>query len=812
MIFNKNIIVVGLLFIFLPSPCSSGESPPSFKEEFYQNGKPKLHWIRDEATGALSFQKYYRDGKVKETGTYREGVLDGPYQEFYGNGQLALEMTFVQGQESGPYKKFFADGSPKEFGQYAHGKLEGELKTYYESGQFHQRVYFKKGLLEGVAKTYFPSGNLKEEANYSDGELDGFFRSFHEEGNLQFTVNYQMGQRQGDFTTYDKNGRLESQGAFSQDLLEGLVVSFYNTGILRSEVYYKSGQPDGIAREYSDRGVLKYLDVYAGGRQISREQFGEDGRKIFPENFSMRGWRTMAIIPDIWQTRIGLAFIFIGMSVLLFRRKFFRSETKRMERPVLIKSDDPGEMRLLEKEFNLLRPESEKLYRRLIETVDNGIFFSDMTGRILYGNFALAKIMGRKSKAEVIGLNLKDELIEMGDMGRGFWEKLTLEHSVKNHRLKRAQADGTVSIFLVSGNPLCNDKGEPVGIEGVVNDMTDRHHLEEALMTEKRKMEGILEFHEKIDNIRDFDELVRFAVDGVAVILESERCSLMLQTEGSDHLRIVGAHGLPVEVIKSAKVAFGQAIAGVVAQEGKPTLVKNIEYDQKFYRAKMPYYLGRSFICVPFRLANQLVGVLNVADKLPTVNKVDSFDEIDLKILNILTAKIVSDIDNIHLLNQLNLLTVTDPMTQIFNYRRFSEALEREIGRVKREPRPLAIAMIDIDHFKTYNDSFGHLSGDELLRTLGEVLKKALRETDIICRYAGDEFCVVFPETAAEGATNAVEKIRQMMKTCPFKREVTLSIGIAQYQKDMTMKDFIQKADKALYEAKQSGRNRVVTA
>ena len=115
--------------------------------------------------------------------------------------------------------------------------------------------------------------------------------------------------------------------------------------------------------------------------------------------------------------------------------------------------------------------------------------------------------------------------------------------------------------------------------------------------------------------------------------------------------------------------------------------------------------------------------------------------------------------------------------------------------------------MIDLDDFKLYNDTFGHQEGDTLLKNLGKIFKEHLREVDIVCRYAGDEFSVILPDTDVDGAVHAAEKIQTAVGDFPFKKPVTLSFGIAGYSKNLTQYQLILNADKALYGAKRKGKH-----
>ena len=111
--------------------------------------------------------------------------------------------------------------------------------------------------------------------------------------------------------------------------------------------------------------------------------------------------------------------------------------------------------------------------------------------------------------------------------------------------------------------------------------------------------------------------------------------------------------------------------------------------------------------------------------------------------------------------------------------------------------------------FKAYNDTWGHLEGDALLKEISKIFKSQLRETDIVCRYGGDEFAVILPDITIDGAKIAAEKIRQAIEKTQFKMPVTISLGVAAYTQGLTQHEFILKADRALYESKREGKNRV---
>jgi len=155
-----------------------------------------------------------------------------------------------------------------------------------------------------------------------------------------------------------------------------------------------------------------------------------------------------------------------------------------------------------------------------------------------------------------------------------------------------------------------------------------------------------------------------------------------------------------------------------------------------------------------------------------------------------------------------------DPLTGLFNRRHVEEVLRKEVVRAQRHARPLAVAMMDADHFKTINDTYGHQTGDEVLREISERCRKMLRSNDVLGRYGGEEFVIVFPETNIGEASVVAERLRAAVAGDPIQvgdktLAATVSIGVAAYAPGQDLETLFQRADSALYTAKQDGRNLV---
>jgi len=159
-------------------------------------------------------------------------------------------------------------------------------------------------------------------------------------------------------------------------------------------------------------------------------------------------------------------------------------------------------------------------------------------------------------------------------------------------------------------------------------------------------------------------------------------------------------------------------------------------------------------------------------------------------------------------------MAITDGLTNLANRKQLDTVLAEELPRAQRQGRLLALLMIDIDHFKSINDTYGHLTGDSVLRGLASMLSRRLRSTDKLARYGGEEFCLVLPETSLSSAVRIAEELRDVVAQQAFAAEgqeirVTVSIGVAAATPVMTVEQLYKAADEMLYKAKNSGRNRV---
>ncbi len=190
------------------------------------------------------------------------------------------------------------------------------------------------------------------------------------------------------------------------------------------------------------------------------------------------------------------------------------------------------------------------------------------------------------------------------------------------------------------------------------------------------------------------------------------------------------------------------------------------------------------------------------------------FEELHLRLKRVLRERRLSR-ERALMLDELQNLAITDGLTQLYNSRYFYTQVDQEVGRVLRYGRPLSLLLLDIDHFKNYNDTYGHMEGDKVLVTIGRKIVSCLRKNDSAYRYGGEEFTVLLPETDSGEALLVAERIREAIQTQKLFPEGggetcrTISIGVTRYEKGERVSAFVERADRAMYLSKQKGRNRV---
>ena len=232
---------------------------------------------------------------------------------------------------------------------------------------------------------------------------------------------------------------------------------------------------------------------------------------------------------------------------------------------------------------------------------------------------------------------------------------------------------------------------------------------------------------------------------------------------------------------------------------------------------------GHACTLFPRTMSHQIVipvHVENIGDMalLATATSGEHFDLLSPEILSALQNHVQSALTNAHKYDAIRRQVVTDHLTRLYNRRYFMNRAREEVQRSLRHQAPLSVLMVDIDHFKAFNDEYGHATGDRVLQTVAQAMKDALRTTDICARHGGEEFAVLLPNTPGEAALFVADRVRRTLGATrytglglPAHVSITISAGVATCPRDATvLGELMELADQALYKAKAEGRDRVV--
>ena len=334
-----------------------------------------------------------------------------------------------------------------------------------------------------------------------------------------------------------------------------------------------------------------------------------------------------------------------------------------------------------------------------------------------------------------------------------------------------------------------------------------RDHVSQLEEGRDHLQAGLARLGDTLSSTHDLDRILHVVLESAMASTRASGGMLLLLNAGRDQLVLSVSRGL--EVPLDLTVAVGEGISGHVAQTGEPVR-GHADRDTAALVPAVGEPPDTSYIAVPLMSSGAVVGVLDLFGSAAT----GGFDERDLATIRTFASQAAVAVDNVLLHEEAQRLSITDGLTGLWNYRSFTMTISKEIERSSRFGRPLALLLLDLDHFKAVNDTFGHPRGDAVLIELAGRIRGQVREVDTVARYGGEEFVVILPETDEAGAVQAAERIREVVGACRFDGpgeqgiEVTVSLGVAVFpQHGGTPTALLGQADEALYDAKRAGRD-----
>ena len=328
-----------------------------------------------------------------------------------------------------------------------------------------------------------------------------------------------------------------------------------------------------------------------------------------------------------------------------------------------------------------------------------------------------------------------------------------------------------------------------------------------ALAEFNQQLTILQEVATRISSQIELDQTLTLITQEMRRVVGYHDCMIFLLDPASNML-VRQATNDPLTPKTPLKLPLEHGLIGDVAKEKRAALVADLAAEALDVGVLSGF---RSLLAVPVTTDQELLGVIALLHRSDS-----AFDEGDERLLKILASQAAVAIKNAQLYRATQQLAVTDGLTKIYNRRYFEEQLTAELARARRHKHCTSLVIIDVDHFKKFNDTHGHLLGDQVLQGVARVLQKSTRETDLVARYGGEEFVVILPETPAEAAVEVAERIRRNIKAHPFwgraqtPLTVTASVGLASDPLSLLEpKELIDQADKCLYQSKHEGRDRV---
>lgn len=470
----------------------------------------------------------------------------------------------------------------------------------------------------------------------------------------------------------------------------------------------------------------------------------------------------------------------------------------------------------------------------VLRTLPVAIAIADKKGRLVESNEGFQKLWGATDLPGKEGEDLNaawNEWARRNVFRSGSGEPVAVQDLPLVRAVKRGETvlneifdiktlDGQMKTVITSAVPLLDAEGQLTGGLAVAQDITHQRQLELAAQNAAREtkrradeLEGLHRATRALLSTLDLDALLCQILDAAqSAIPAAEKGALHIISPSTGTLQLRATLTGGNQRIHVMRSSNSKELPARVVRERRPVIVNDVAADGGI-SSDTDDADGegvRSLIMAPFTYDEQALGVIALSSSKP-----GAFTENNLNLLESFATTITAALHNALLHAEVKKLAVSDPLTGQYNRRAFFDLGKREVERFLRFNHPLSAVMIDIDHFKEINDSYGHAVGDQVLRLLASVCARSIRETDIFGRYGGDEFALLLPDTDLFSAQHIANRIHEAVSESPLMTaqgplSISISMGVVQAQKGhRTLEELLAGADLALYKAKAKGRNKV---
>ena len=486
-----------------------------------------------------------------------------------------------------------------------------------------------------------------------------------------------------------------------------------------------------------------------------------------------------------------------------------------------------------------IRKEAEEQLRLqsvALESAANGILITDRNGNIQWVNPAFTKMTGYTAE-EVRGKNprfLKSGLVAQ-EVYRTLW-KTILSGNVWYGELINRRKDGKVITEEQTIAPVRDSMGQIIHFIAIKQDITERKRAEDALSKRTDQIATLNRVMQSLSSTLDISKVMDTILSEIQQVVPYDSASVWLCKDNI--MEIIAVHGFPdpqALIGLSFSLSSDETPNTTVVRTRVPLIVGDAYSTYSGFRSGVhAKYQIRGWMGVPMIIGDRVIGMLAFDKKVPNFYTQEQAQfslafaaQAAIAIENArlysdaqkeLNDKIVAEEKLLKLQKELEEQAIRDSLTGLYNRRFLDETLSRELSRAERDKYSVSVVMLDLDHFKMFNDTYGHDVGDLMLKQLGKLLTSQVRAGDIACRYGGEEFVVVMPKASLSVARQRANDWRMKFESQILIHEgevlnATLSAGVAVYpMHGITSEEIVRKADQAMYAAKAAGRNLVVTA
>jgi diguanylate cyclase (GGDEF)-like protein/PAS domain S-box-containing protein len=469
--------------------------------------------------------------------------------------------------------------------------------------------------------------------------------------------------------------------------------------------------------------------------------------------------------------------------------------------------------------------DQKELLQSILDSCSDAVIVADSSGKIIlrnpvgvrYNAGAAADELSEKYP-ELLGLykNDRETLFKT--------EELPLRRALAGDSEKGLEIcvsppnNGEARWMLAAGGPLLNSRGEKRGGVVFLRDITDRKNADERLKVALLESEALAKESKELSELGDslqscqkVEEAYRMSQNALSGILGLRPGVLFVLNPSRDLVESVATWNncSTTELVFHPDDCWALRRGKAYGGPGSPLLCSHLSASAT-----------TNHLCVPLAAQGETLGVLYIEDNtsfLASSPQAVRFEQASLnRRANAVAERVSLALANLKLRELLRNQSIRDALTGLYNRRYLEESLNRELQRAKRADRSLSMVMLDLDHFKHFNDTFGHQVGDILLKEVAGAIKGRVRAGDLACRYGGEEFSLILSEVDTEGTVKCAESIREAIKHLSLHHRgqtlgtITVSAGIASYPAHAdNSEDLIRAADEALYQAKKAGRDRI---